>query len=65
MTRSVWFFLVLLAVSSSSCKEEVDDCQADAHPYQLQFPDYFPILDVPSDNPLTEEGVQLGRRLYY
>ncbi|MCF8459299.1 MAG: c-type cytochrome [Flavobacteriales bacterium] len=65
MTRSVWFLLVLLAISASSCKEEVDECEANTHPYQLQFPDYFPILEVPSDNPLTEEGVQLGRRLYY
>lgn len=28
-------------------------------------PDHFPTPDLPADNPLTEEGVRLGRHLFY
>ncbi|MDX1407495.1 MAG: cytochrome c peroxidase [Saprospiraceae bacterium] len=34
-------------------------------PYLLSYPDRFPQPEIPADNPLTEEGVQLGRRLFY
>lgn len=34
-------------------------------PYQLQVPVYFPDIVVPSDNPLTVEGIALGRKLFY
>ncbi len=34
-------------------------------PYELKVPAFFPILDLPADNPQTVEGVKLGRMLYY
>lgn len=34
-------------------------------PYQLTIPAGFPQMAIPQDNPLTEEGVSLGRRLFY
>lgn len=34
-------------------------------PYELVLPDHFPDYVVPTHNPTTEEGVALGRRLYY
>lgn len=35
-------------------------------PYDLVIPRYFPTaLNIPSDNPLTVEGVALGRKLFY
>lgn len=34
-------------------------------PYVLNYPDHFPQPVVPDANPTTEEGVRLGRRLYY
>ena len=34
-------------------------------PYSITYPNYFPILNIPNDNRLTEEGIQLGRTLYY
>lgn len=58
-------FLFLLCLSLASCKTDINECDGNANPYQLEFPDYFPILNVPEANPLTEEGIQLGRRLYY
>ena len=33
--------------------------------YTLIIPSHFPQLDIPSDNPLTKNGVQLGRHLFY
>jgi cytochrome c peroxidase len=37
---------------------------AGAKPYRLTIPDYVPRPALPVDNPLTEEGVALGRRLF-
>lgn len=34
-------------------------------PKQLIYPDDFPRLENPANNPLTEAGVELGRRLFY
>ena len=34
-------------------------------PYELAIPDGFPPMAVPPDNPMTEEGVALGRRLFF
>ncbi|MBK8426508.1 MAG: cytochrome C peroxidase [Lewinellaceae bacterium] len=33
--------------------------------YTIQKPAHFPQIPVPADNPMTLEGVQLGRRLFY
>lgn len=37
---------------------------AGATPYRLTFSQFFPRPDLPHDSPLTEEGVELGRRLF-
>ena len=34
-------------------------------PYVLDIPPFFPPMDIPADNPLTEEGVHLGRLLFW
>lgn len=34
-------------------------------PYVVDVPEGFPILEIPEDNPMTLEGVELGRRLFY
>lgn len=34
-------------------------------PYVLQIPDHFPDMMIPADNPMTVEGVELGRILFY
>jgi cytochrome c peroxidase len=39
--------------------------KAATHPYRFTFSARFPRPDLPLDNPLTEEGVELGRRLFF
>jgi cytochrome c peroxidase len=34
-------------------------------PYRLELPSYFPQPLLPADNPLTVEGVELGRHLFF
>ena len=41
-----------------------DECPA-ATPLTLQIPDGFPRMVIPGNNPMTVEGVALGRRLFY
>lgn len=33
--------------------------------YELMIPDGFPQMEIPADNPLTIDGVSLGRHLFY
>jgi cytochrome c peroxidase len=34
-------------------------------PYELTIPEGFPAMEIPADNPMTVEGVALGRKLFY
>ncbi|RDC63943.1 Cytochrome-c peroxidase [Adhaeribacter pallidiroseus] len=61
-------FCCLLAFSCSSTDDE--DKQEEIPvpqptPYTLSFSERFQPPTIPADNPLTEEGVLLGRRLFY
>ncbi len=42
-----------------------DPCGAQTTPLELEYHAFFPDPAIPADNPLTVEGVELGRRLYY
>lgn len=49
----------------ASCKPEQKNTYQPT-PYELQKPAYFPnVTNIPADNPMTEEGVELGRKLFY
>lgn len=52
------FFLLLI-----SCRKE--KVGFEASPYPLNIPSHFPDMIIPDDNPLTIEGVELGRFLFY
>ena len=54
----------VLLVLIAACKPKQE--QYVTTPYALPQPSYFPSKNnIPSDNPMTEEGVDLGRRLFY
>ncbi|MCB0429571.1 MAG: cytochrome-c peroxidase [Flavobacteriales bacterium] len=68
--------LVLVAFLSRSCKKESPPEETDnditvvstpevGTPYELKVPPGFPTLEIPADNPMTLEGVALGRKLFY
>ncbi len=51
----------------TSCPEQNDIIEGiyDPQPYELAIPEWMPDPVVPADNPMTMEGVELGRRLFY
>lgn len=61
--RLMGFGVVLLLVTS--CKTEPAPTY-EPTPYIIEIPFAFPTkLNIPTDNPMTEEGVELGRYLFY
>jgi cytochrome c peroxidase len=44
---------------------DLEEIPYDPQPYDLAIPPGFPPLEIPSDNPLTVDGVELGRFLFY
>ncbi|MFN4254451.1 MAG: cytochrome-c peroxidase [Saprospiraceae bacterium] len=68
--------LCLTILACSACKkngggtptDDADDLTDIAYsptPYTIVKPAHFPEVPVPADNPMTAEGVELGRRLFY
>ena len=60
-----WLVVFLLVMFGSCKKEEIIDPVSDPTAYELELPSYFPKMIIPEENPLTNEGVLLGRHLYY
>jgi cytochrome c peroxidase len=44
---------------------DLEDVPYNPQPYTIAKPSFFPEVPVPADNPMTVDGVQLGRRLFY
>lgn len=67
----IYFFLGMTPFLFFSCDDDDPDNPDpepvhDPTPYDLQIPQFFPEqVYIPDDNPLTEEGVKLGRYLFY
>ncbi len=63
------YILYLLLIFFAACKEDDSEPQpvvTQPTPYTIQIPKYFPtLLNIPADNPMTVEGVKLGRYLFY
>ncbi len=73
MRFGLWKSAVLLGlavIGLGSCNDDdpdppvVEPAVYDSTPYQLTYGE-LPEPDIASDNPLTEQGVQLGRMLFY
>lgn len=59
---------LLLAIASCRRQDPGDDLSGFTYkptPYTLKKPKHFPEMDIPADNPLTVEGITLGRHLFY
>ena len=55
---------VLLLFIASNCDDDTP-ISTEATPLSLNTPPFFGTPDIPEDNPLTVEGVALGRELFY
>ncbi|MEM7387911.1 MAG: MbnP family protein, partial [Verrucomicrobiota bacterium] len=55
----------LLQRPSRKAEEKGAPIPAGTTPYHLPVTTRFPQLELPADNPLTKEGVELGRRLFH
>lgn len=55
-------FFVIIAFCWACRKDKV---HFETTPYKLEIPSHFPAMPIPADNPMTEQGVALGRKLFY
>ena len=59
-----WLLFGILVLLFGACKPEQDDYNPT--PYEFSIPIFFPNqTNIPIDNPMTVEGVELGRKLFY
>ncbi|MDH5400385.1 MAG: cytochrome-c peroxidase [Cyclobacteriaceae bacterium] len=69
MFRFYFFTVILALITLWSCHEEAPPPLSNTTPYEIVYPfvmeKYLPPIYIPSDNPMTEEGVALGRKLFY
>ena len=58
-------FIILAAVFVAGCSDDPVSSSKPT-PYQIVIPKYFPTdIRIPADNPMTVEGIALGRYLFY
>lgn len=65
--RHLNFLLKLSLILLWACKpipEETEPVNK-PKPYVLDYPAFFGVPELPLENPLTEEGIELGRMLFY
>ncbi len=61
-SKNVVLPLLFLMAAFIACHKETS---SDPTPYTLVIPAGLPPMNIPADNPLTVEGVALGRKLFY
>ena len=61
----VLVLVILVATIIPSCKPESNCDAADPTTYTLTTPFRFPEMTIPPNNALTEEGIELGRFLFF
>lgn len=70
MMRTSASAILLLILLSQCTKDRPDPGDLSSityqpHAYQVTAPVTFPQMEIPADNPMTEEGIDLGRRLFF
>lgn len=60
----ILFMIMAASVIIYSCKKDAEIIDVDDAPYVLDY-GKFSAPPIPTDNPLTREGVKLGRMLFY
>lgn len=61
--------IILLLITTLACRKDPAVQIGDTTPYEFDYPErlskYLPPMPIPADNPMTVEGVELGRKLFY
>lgn len=68
MKSKLTLLIILIAVVLVACKKEeaAEEVVASGPtPYDLIIPNSLPPMNIPADNPITVEGVALGKKLFY
>lgn len=67
MKTQIANLILLIVFSLYGCKPDpkFTEGKSKLHYVNLDIPKGMPKLDIPADNPLTEEGIALGRKLFY
>lgn len=66
LKRFLYYLFILSTLFVSSCTKSNDPEPYTPTAYQIEIPYGFPtILNIPQDNPMTVEGIELGRYLFY
>lgn len=70
MNRLIGGLIGLIIVFMAGCKNdplksEIPIKNNGTTPFEVKLPSYFPPMPAVSSNPLTVEGIDLGRRLFY
>lgn len=63
--RHIILLVLTLVVGVTACRKENDGISPTWTPYELDVPSNFPPMSIPQDNPMSVEGIELGRRLFY
>lgn len=67
--KILFVILSLVVLFVSSCRKDPKITPADTSPYSFDYPEiiseYLPPIQTPNTNPMTNEGVELGRKLFY
>lgn len=69
MEKSIKYLILSLLLVVISCRKDVKPTLEGTTPYVFDYPEiidsYLPPIEDPLDNPTTEEGVELGRLLFF
>ncbi|MES2629407.1 MAG: cytochrome c peroxidase [Bacteroidota bacterium] len=65
-----WIVTAAVVAGFFSCQkpdpvEETPKTYPQATAYEIRRPLFFPEMDIPAENPLTVEGIALGKKLFY
>ena len=64
---ALWCLACGLLATTGCRPDETIECKEPpgTTPYVIDIPPFFPPMDIPPDNPMTVEGVELGRLLFW
>ena len=66
INKNIIFSFLLIVFTQSSCLKEKEVILIEGPtPYELEVPSHFPPVEIPIENPLTVEGIELGRHLFW